>query len=730
MMKKYNIVMFNDSFRYDYNQEIMRGASNAVKECGHHLIHVPMMAPDAHPHIVNAYFRRMTDFLEEMGIDGYILPVGTLRSGHHQDDMAVRYMIEHIDRNKILCIEDEVEGITSIRKDNKTGMKELMRHLLDVHHYQKIGLIEGPENSVGSRERHEACVEELHKRHLSHVMTRGEFRGNSQDVIRTFLDTYPDLEALVCFSDQLAINAYTVIKERGLRIGKDIAVSGFDDIPSAVLMDPSLTTVNVEPYSLGYVAGKEMVRHLDGLPQQVKILPSQFIHRMSCGEKEMPESAAYRHLLREKVFPEKEIADMIYQHCVSGEHQAIYEEIRDLVKISGQIINRQPHHSGTDVLRRILNYVDRSYFNYSHFYESMTRYYQVVDRLDRCDSVSEEMNKYLTVLAKFFNQRLNEQKEKSVYKQSDIYEIILKASAYEKQPDEAYYEMMKCISQLGYKFAGIYVFEKGILLKGNGMDDLYFKAEMLEGKVQVHSQRLRDPSYILKEYGQNRPHTYTLSGLMANETLLGFLIVEAPINDMQNVFFTSLELGLAIKYLKMFKTQNAILETLSSNNLSLKFQAEYDELTGLLNRRGVSAKTTELFNIYEGMHVYIYYIDLDRLKYINDSFGHPEGDFAIQKVAEALRKSFRQTDLIGRIGGDEFFVVAIKPHVEIDVSTSRINQFLERFNASHLKPYLVQVSVGYSEFDIKKNVGLDLYLKEADSRLYTIKKRKKVLRQN
>lgn len=727
-MKRYNIAMFNDSFRFDYNLEMVRGAAIAIKECGHHLIHVPMMAPTDDVDQVNAYFRRMTDFLVDMNADGFILPVGTLRSGRLVEGAAVDYMLEHIDHSKILCIEDHIAGIRSIAKDNGTGMRELMIHLLDHHHFRHVGLVEGPANSVGSQERHYVCVEELAKRHLSYVMTRGNFRGNNRQIIREFLDENPHLDVLVCFSDQIAINAYEVAKERGLRIGKDIAISGFDDIPSAALMDPSLTTVSIEPYEFGYAAGKEMVNLLDGKPQQITTFSSHFVHRMSCGEKEMPESEEFDQLLQRDVFPHQEITDCIYRSCTSGYHQELYQAINHLVSISEHIATAHAQRNGEDLIRKILQYEEQDYFNLSKFYETLMHYYQVLQKSDRYYKTSNEIVKYQQVFAKYFYRRHTEQIKKSAQKQTDIYQIILKASAFEKNPDAAYYEMFKSIDQLGYKFAGIYIFDKGADISQRAEEDLYFKAELLDGRIQVHPQRLREPGFILSEFGQNHPHTYTVAGLMADRSLLGFLVLEASHYDLQNVFFMSLELGLAIKYLKMFKVQNELLKTLANRNVSLHFQAAYDELTGLLNRRGLQEKSTELFNIYQGMHVYIYSIDLDRLKYINDNYGHAEGDFAIKKIAEALHHSFRQTDLIGRIGGDEFLVVAIKPHSDEDYVIKRINLYLEDFNRLGEKAYPIRVSIGYSEFDVTKHMDMALYLKEADERLYEVKKLKKVSR--
>tara|TARA_R110002049_G_scaffold297165_2_gene485935 strand:- start:10895 stop:13114 length:2220 start_codon:yes stop_codon:yes gene_type:complete len=98
---------------------------------------------------------------------------------------------------------------------------------------------------------------------------------------------------------------------------------------------------------------------------------------------------------------------------------------------------------------------------------------------------------------------------------------------------------------------------------------------------------------------------------------------------------------------------------LSERDSRLLQLANHDALTGLFNRRRfIEDLRAELGNFRHGRRdSALFFIDLDRFKYVNDSCGHPAGDRLIQSVAEELQKSIRSTDTVARFGGDEFVVL-------------------------------------------------------------------------
>ena len=115
---------------------------------------------------------------------------------------------------------------------------------------------------------------------------------------------------------------------------------------------------------------------------------------------------------------------------------------------------------------------------------------------------------------------------------------------------------------------------------------------------------------------------------------------------------------------------------------------------------------------------------MDGLKKINDSYGHQAGDRAILTETEILKSVIRDTDVIGRFGGDEF-AIAIEGMSKKDFLSfkKRIENASKIINREHNEKFNVSISMGASEFS-KENCNLDKLLHEADKELYKVKKRK------
>lgn len=153
-----------------------------------------------------------------------------------------------------------------------------------------------------------------------------------------------------------------------------------------------------------------------------------------------------------------------------------------------------------------------------------------------------------------------------------------------------------------------------------------------------------------------------------------------------------------------------------------------DELTGLYNRRGFFAFCKQQFNSMQRTNkgVAIVYADLDGLKKINDSFGHKEGDRALIKTAELLKETFRTSDVLGRLGGDEFTVLAsVDPDGGTERLIARLTQKFENYNALKVVPYKLSISIGVSELNSEGLQSMEDLMASADLAMYENKRSKK-----
>ena len=158
----------------------------------------------------------------------------------------------------------------------------------------------------------------------------------------------------------------------------------------------------------------------------------------------------------------------------------------------------------------------------------------------------------------------------------------------------------------------------------------------------------------------------------------------------------------------------------------LRRAAETDGMTGLLNR-AASRQKIQAFLSGEGSngkHA-TFMIDIDNFKAVNDNFGHREGDLLLTRLAEGIRACFRDSDIISRIGGDEFFVLA-KHMSSHDAAKARADKLLS-LAQDICAPYAsvsTSISIGVSLFQEDGDTLTDLYVK-ADGALYLAKNRGK-----
>lgn len=151
----------------------------------------------------------------------------------------------------------------------------------------------------------------------------------------------------------------------------------------------------------------------------------------------------------------------------------------------------------------------------------------------------------------------------------------------------------------------------------------------------------------------------------------------------------------------------------------------HDALTGLFNRIGFQNQLKALRKEpeYQDIPVTIIMSDLDGLKYINDNFGHAEGDSAIYQVANALSKSVPESSLSTRFGGDEVFSIVFG-ECDADAIIKNIDQTLEAYNAVSDKPYTVATSCGYTTAVLDKDFDMIKCIKDADVAMYKAKNEK------
>lgn len=153
-----------------------------------------------------------------------------------------------------------------------------------------------------------------------------------------------------------------------------------------------------------------------------------------------------------------------------------------------------------------------------------------------------------------------------------------------------------------------------------------------------------------------------------------------------------------------------------------------DALTDLYNVRGFHLLSEQALRMARRSKLpfSVLYIDLDDLKRTNDTLGHQAGSELLMETGKILKSSFRETDIVGRIGGDEFTVAGQFSSTGISLAAQRVEEAVERRNAANHGGPTLSLSMGYITSESPRQESLDELLARADRAMYESKRHKKM----
>ena len=161
-----------------------------------------------------------------------------------------------------------------------------MAHLIEEHHCSNILFVSGPAQNTDAKERKATYFEMMERYHLpvsDKMIAQGDYSEFIDRQVDHLLDDNPNAEAIVFANDEMAFAGYRVCEKRGLKVGKDILITGFDDCERASGMDPALTTVVQDGVLMGRMAVYDLIYKLDGKDALSRRVPVSLCVRESCG---------------------------------------------------------------------------------------------------------------------------------------------------------------------------------------------------------------------------------------------------------------------------------------------------------------------------------------------------------------------------------------------------------------------------------------------------------------
>lgn len=702
------------------------------------------------------HFSSIYDYVPLIKPDVLILAYGSLSI--FSDTPAKEDLFAYFEGIPCLLLKDISDNpeIPYLVADNYSGMRECIRHLVEEHNYKKVAFLAGPANNHDSNERLRAYHDVMNENGLEVTDTMVAFGDYSETVdaqVEYLLDSNPGLEAIAFANDNMAKAGYRVCGERGIVVGRDLAITGFDDVNMAKELNPPLTSVMHNSFLFSYQALQNAIQLCNGGKAFYSKLPAKLHTRASCGcntygkvSFKQTTDEEISALIHEKITyivedyffsmpyieAKHEYAELLFDFFDSiidpvfknsTENQDFKQHIPYLKKLCGQshvapmimqdhlvnvmrsLIACAPEGTIRSALLSILASTQK------YVYSTEVMGLQAFTRLNlhqnwfvnsfTQDLMTSEM-KMEECLARIMN-RLKLMKIKSCY-------FFLRLNPIE--------------SDQSYKLK----LPEDIYLAAYYNDDTMVQMKRPDWMHITGKNGLTD---ILPT---DRAQFLTTYVLVSGNTQYGFLLCENEPEDISFVLACSLQIGAFLRFNKLNENERLVKEELEvslrlikeQNNI-LNFISEYDELTKLLNRRGFIEKTLHAINANDGKTAYILFGDLDHLKEINDSFGHSEGDFALIKVADYLRECLPADAVTARIGGDEFVSFMVSEEEDFDTKIKlAIQQYSSNYNKFSDKPYYIEISIGIYKYQCRPAVSIADLLHESDTLLYAAKAYRRV----
>ena len=287
--RRLNIGLVVANVEDDFSNKICKGAMRAAEMTDANLFVFPAKYLDRREDeladVKQAYeyqYNALIDYANAVTIDMILIclsSIGYLSTKERCDEVLARF-----GEIPVMLIAQTKEGYSSIVYDNRAGLSDAVRYLIRDKKRTRIGMLTGSRDNMDANERLEIYREVLEEEGIKYderLVCRTNYSSACEKAVESFLAQNPDVEALVCANDAIAQGAYKVLKQQKREIGREILVTGFDDIDDAVRMDPQLATVRADAEILGHRAMMEACRMLTEKQDAEPLKPEQFTVKTS-----------------------------------------------------------------------------------------------------------------------------------------------------------------------------------------------------------------------------------------------------------------------------------------------------------------------------------------------------------------------------------------------------------------------------------------------------------------
>ena len=737
----------------DYSKAVLNGATAAARELDVSLAIFPGRSLNsqlddkkftAYEYQNNVVY----SYVSSKMLDAVIVSAGTV--GSFVTPVEFKRFLDGYRGLPILTMENKVEGYPCVRLSG-SGIKELVSHLIKKHGRKHIAFVSGPKGNSDAEERLGYYKEALAENGIEsdpEMVAYGKFSEYCVDIVGDLIDRNKGKIDAICFAnDMMCKGGYKAIERRGLRVGTDIAVTGYDDSEVALALRPRLTTVRADASALGYRAVVEAVR----LARKEKVedisLGSSPVFRFSCGSQGQGVSAAEQAASRGDT--SLKIADEILSAQIQRYDEMLTrsEALYELRKFLSAVLEFAQGNGGDEEMLSKAAFLrllgdETLELTSPEVLLRIAKNIRVAAKTlcsDKCpermisvDNITEDMTEAAAErIVGLHYSKIDD----ITFTHFLISNITKDMTIFGNNVEKSFFAVVNNLYRAHVDSSYIYVYEDPVLHSAKSSwilpDTVLLRAYhdgdklvTLNGEAQkIASSAILDNMYTPPD----RRRTMVVFPLYMNEEQYGVMVFELENEYFPYIYSITPQICTAIKLINLVAKLESSLDQIQNRNNQLSRMSMSDELTGIYNRRGFYVFANRILKAHEneGRQAVVIFGDLDNLKKINDGFGHEDGDYAIVTAANVIKSSLRNSDVVARIGGDEFAAFAICDDREIIAKLpERIKSIAAAHNKSSSKPYNVTISVGIYELVCSPELNIQQFMDYADAALYEDKKRK------
>ncbi len=735
----------------DYSKLLLKGAVKAACELDINLVILPGRSLNCQMNDKKfaAYeyqYNTIYSYASSCNLDALIVSAGTV--GQFVTKEEFKKFLDGFDGLPIVTTENDIVGYPCIRLSG-SGIKNIVNHLINEHGKKKIAFVSGPEGNSDADERLSYYREALIENGIEYdpqLVAYGRFSEYCVDLVGELLDKNKDIDAICFANDMMCKGGYKAIEQRGLVVGKDIAVTGYDDSEIASTLNPMLTTLRADAAKLGSCAVKEAVKLAQGKEiEKLTSLGSSLVIRQSCGCSTLwNESSETHKVLIKSATPEQLAEKLVLEYFDENSEEHSFQSHRlnsficDLLRFS-QSDKNVTAENVCDEFNQLMSKGFAGIIQPDTIVDILkaVRYTAIIiadgdkEKIIEIHNIVEYCFETISDTMLITNREVVDD---LTFTHFLINNIAKDMTIQDSDEEKSYFSIVNNLYRTHMNSSYIYSYADPVIntqsMEWKRPQYLYLKS-FHDGdnlaSVKKDEQEIDSLSCISNKFTPDRRRTVILFPLFLNEEHYGIIVSEIEYEFFGYIYSVAPQICTAIKLTRLVNQLECSLNDTIFQNSQLNRISMYDELTGVYNRRGFFEFANRILTSpdNEGKSAVIIFGDLDNLKKINDTFGHDDGDYSIICAADFIKSGLRNTDIVGRIGGDEFAAFALCADKKIISSIpSRIKQIAEKFNEKSDKQFNVTMSVGTYEVICSPDSNIQSFMKYADTALYEDKKNK------